>query len=166
LSGLPDQPVNPWGRQSFNVAGFHAAIAGLAGVRAVRATGAGQHVDLSMHEAVCTTVEQLFFQYWFDDVQQYPKVAPRQGSLHWIGAYEVVPAKSGWLMITPTPDVPALLAWMAEEGSEGAVELASRSLIEVVSDVPYLMKVMTAFAGTKDATTLFEGAQARHIAFG
>jgi len=86
LSGLPDQPVNPWGRQSFNVGSFIAAISGLAGVRAARVTGAGQHIDLSLHEAVCTTIEQLFFQYWFDDVQAYPKVAPRQGSLHWIGA--------------------------------------------------------------------------------
>jgi len=34
---------------------------------------AGQHVDLSMHEAVAPTIEQLFFQYWFDDVQPYAK---------------------------------------------------------------------------------------------
>ena len=93
LSGLPEEPVNPWGRQSFNVGGFVAAICGLAGVRAARLTGVGQHVDLAMHEAVCTTIEQLFFQYWFDDVQPYAKVAPRQGSLHWIGAYVVVPAE-------------------------------------------------------------------------
>ena len=69
VSGLPDQPVNPWGRQCFNVAGFLAAVSGLAGVHAAESTGAGQHIDLSLHEAVCTTIEQLFFQYWFDDVQ-------------------------------------------------------------------------------------------------
>ncbi|MEY2456816.1 MAG: hypothetical protein QOK06_1910, partial [Acidimicrobiaceae bacterium] len=166
VSGLPDEPVNPWGRQSFNVAGFLAAISGLAGVRAAKVTGQGQHIDLSMHEAVCTTIEQLFFQYWFDDVQQYPKVAPRQGSLHWIGAYEVVPAASGWLMITPAPNVPGLLTWMAEGELEEARALVTMSLEAVVSDIPLLMKTMTAFALTDDANTLFHEAQARHISFG
>ncbi|MEY2450201.1 MAG: hypothetical protein QOH79_3677, partial [Acidimicrobiaceae bacterium] len=166
LSGLPDEPVNPWGRQSFNVASFMAAICGLAGVRAARVTGTGQHIDLAMHEAVCTTVEQLFFQYWFDDVQPYAKVAPRQGSLHWIGAYVVVPAKSGWLMISPAPNVPGLLKWMADEAFEEGRDLIALSLEEVVADVPRLMKTMASFALTRDANSLFHEAQGRHIAFG
>ena len=166
LSGLPDEPVNPWGRQSFNVGGFIAAICGLAGVRAARLTGVGQHVDVAMHEAVCTTIEQLFFQYWFDDVQPYPKVAPRQGSLHWIGAYVVVPAKSGWMMITPAPNVPGLLQWMIDEGFEEVEALTTMPLEELVADVPRLMKTIASFAATKDATELFHAAQERHVAFG
>src|SRR5205807_5264113 len=98
-----------------------------------RSTGVGQHVDLSMHEAVCTTIEQLFFQYWFDDVQSYAKVAPRQGSLHWIGAYVVVPARSGWLMITPAPNVPGLLQWMADEGFAEVEPLVEMPLIELLA---------------------------------
>jgi crotonobetainyl-CoA:carnitine CoA-transferase CaiB-like acyl-CoA transferase len=166
LSGLPEQPVNPWGRQSFNVAGFLASISGLAAVHAARRSGRGQHVDLSMHEAVCTTIEQLFFQYWFDDVQVYPKIAPRQGSLHWIGAYIVVPAKTGWVMITPAPNVPGLLEWMLQEGFEEVHDLTALPIEEVVANVPLLMKTIASFATTMDATTLFEQAQKRHIAFG
>jgi len=166
LSGLPDEPVNPWGRQSYNVAGFLAAISGLAAVRAAHVTGIGQHVDLSMHEAVCTTIEQLFFQYWFDDVQPYAKVAPRQGSLHWIGAYIVVPAETGWVMITPAPNVPGLLQWMSDEGFHEVEDLLALSLEEVVADVPRLMKTMMSFALTKDSNALFHQAQERHIAFG
>ena len=166
LSGLPDEPVNPWGRQSYNVGGFMASIAGLAAVRAARVTGQGQLVDLSMHEAVCTTIEQLFFQYWFDDVQAYPKIAPRQGSLHWIGAYIVVPAKTGWVMITPAPNVPGLLQWMKDEGFPEVEPLLEMSLEEVLTNVPLVMKTTAAFALTQDATPLFEEAQRRHIAFG
>ena len=166
LSGLPDEPVNPWGHQSFNVGGFLAAISGLAGVRAARVTGSGQLVDLSMHEAVCTTIEQLFFQYWFDDVQPYAKVAPRQGSLHWIGAYVVVPAQTGWLMITPAPNVPGLLQWMVEEGFPEASDLIALPLEDLLADVPFLMKTLATFAATKDANALFHAAQERHIAFG
>ena len=73
MSGLPDQPINPWGRQAYNFGSFLAAISGLAAVRAARITGVGQHVDLSLHESVCATVEQLLFQYWFDDHLPYPK---------------------------------------------------------------------------------------------
>jgi crotonobetainyl-CoA:carnitine CoA-transferase CaiB-like acyl-CoA transferase len=110
-------------------------------------------------------VEQLMFQYWFDDVLPYPKVAERQGSLHWIRAYKVVPALAGWEMITPTPNAPGLLAWMVEEGFPEALELAAKPLAELIGDLDKVMEVVAAFAATRDAGELFREAQARHIAF-
>jgi crotonobetainyl-CoA:carnitine CoA-transferase CaiB-like acyl-CoA transferase len=166
LSGLPDQPINPWGRQAYNVAGFITAVSALAAVRAARGEGIGQLVDISLHEAVCSTVEQLFFQYWFDDVQTYPKVAPRQGSLHWTRVYKVVPARSGWEMITPTPNPAALLGWMVEEQFGPALELLSHPLEELVGNLDLVLDTIAAFAGTMDAGPLFHAAQERHIAFG
>jgi crotonobetainyl-CoA:carnitine CoA-transferase CaiB-like acyl-CoA transferase len=166
LSGLPDQPINPWGRQAYNVAGFVAAVSALAAVRAARGEGIGQHVDVSVHEAVCSTVEQLLFQYWFDDVLPYPKVAPRQGSLHWTRAYKVVPARSGWEMITPTPNGAGLLGWMVEEQFPPAMELIGRPLEELVSNLDLVIDTIAAFAQTMDAGPLFHAAQERHIAFG
>jgi len=166
VSGLPDQPVNPWGRQCFNVAGYLAAVSGLAGVHAAESTGVGQHIDLSLHEAVCTTVEQLFFQYWFDDVQRYPKIAPRQGSLHWIGAYEVVPTASGWLMVTPSPNPLGMLEWMIEEEFPKAQELLQLPAEELLANVRLVMQTIASFALTGKAGALFKAAQDRHIAFG
>ncbi len=166
LSGLPDQPINPWGRQAYNFGGMVTAISALAALRAARREGVGQHVDVSMHEAVCTTIEQLLFQYWFDDVLPYPKVAQRQGSLHWIGAYQVVPAASGWEMITPTPNAVGLMTWMVEEGFEPAIELAGKPMAELVGRLSTVMDVVAGFAKTMDAGTLFHAAQDRHIAFG
>jgi crotonobetainyl-CoA:carnitine CoA-transferase CaiB-like acyl-CoA transferase len=166
LSGLPEEPVNPWGRQGFNFGGLIGAISGLAAVRAARRDGLGQHVDVSLLETECTTVEQLLFQYWFDDVLPYPKVAPRQGSLHWIGAYKVVPAKTGWEMITPTPNFQGLMAWMVEEEFAPAKELASRPMTELIGRLSGMMDVVAEFARTKDAGELFHAAQDRHIAFG
>jgi len=165
LTGLRELPLNSWGRQSYNVAGFVAAISGLAALRTARRSGRGELVDVSLHEAVCTTVEQLLFQYWFDDVLPYPKVAERQGSLHWIRAYKVVPARRGWAMITPTPNAPGLLAWMVEEGFPAALELAKRPLAELIGDLDKVMEVVAEFAATRDAGDLFREAQSRHIAF-
>lgn len=164
LTGLRDLPLNPWGRQNYNVAGFVAAISGLAALRASRRSGLGELVDVSLHEAVCTTVEQLLFQYWFDDVLPYPKIAERQGSLHWIRAYKVVPARRGWAMVTPTPNAQGLLAWMAEEGFPAALELARRPLAELIGDLDKVMDVVGEFAATRDAGDLFRQAQSRHIA--
>jgi len=166
LSGLPDEPVNPWGRQLLNFGGFLAAISGLAAVRQARVTGSGQHVDLSLHEVACSSIEQLLFQYWFDDVLPYPKVAPRQGSLHWIRAYKVVPARHGWEMITPTPNLNGLIDWMVEEGFPAAAKLAGLPLADVLADLRGLMDTVADFAATQDSGPLFEEAQRRHIAFG
>ncbi|MHB1853947.1 MAG: CoA transferase, partial [Acidimicrobiales bacterium] len=166
LSGLPDQPVNPWGRQSFNFGGFSAAITALAALRHARRTGRGQLVDVSLHESVLTSVEQLFFQYWFDDLLPYPKVAERQGSLHWIRAYQVVPAQRGDLLVTPTPNAAGLFAWMVELQLPEAMELVSKPLAELANSLPQVLEAMAALARTDDAGTLFQQAQERHIAFG
>jgi crotonobetainyl-CoA:carnitine CoA-transferase CaiB-like acyl-CoA transferase len=166
LSGLPDQPINPWGRQAFNFGSLVAAVSALAGVRSARVEGIGQLIDVSLHEVVCTTIEQLLFQYWFDDILPYPKIAKRQGSLHWIGAYQVVPAATGWEMITPTPNAAGLIAWMVEKGFEPAIELAAKPIAELVNQLSTVMDVVAQFARTMDAGKLFHAAQDRHIAFG
>jgi crotonobetainyl-CoA:carnitine CoA-transferase CaiB-like acyl-CoA transferase len=165
LSGLPDQPINPWGRQAYNLGCFVATISGLAAVRAARIDGAGQHIDVSMHEAVCSSVEQLLFQYWFDDMLPYPKVAQRQGSLHWIRGYKVVPARTGWELITLAPNAAGLLEWMIEEGFAPAIELVGRPLEELVGSLDLIMDTVATFARTMDAGPLFHAAQDRHIAF-
>lgn len=166
LTGLPEQPLNVWGRQAFNVGGFIAAISGLAALRSARATGVGQHVDVSLHEAVCSTIEQLLFQYWFDDVLPYPKIAERQGSLHWIRAYKVVPARRGWVLITPAPNAVGLLQWMLDEGVPEAAEVAAMPPEKMAGRVDFVMDAVAAYAAQQDATELFQRAQDRHIAFG
>ncbi|MEY2432707.1 MAG: hypothetical protein QOC92_2432, partial [Acidimicrobiaceae bacterium] len=114
----------------------------------------------------CTSLEQLFFQYWFDDVQSYSKIAPRQGSLHWIGAYVVVPAQTGWLMITPAPNTAGLVQWMLEEGFAEVHDLLAMPVEQLVREVPLIMKTIASFVQSADATSLFWAAQDRHVAFG
>ena len=49
---------------------------------------------------------------------ELPKLAERQGALHWLHAYDLAACRGGYTMITPTPSVGQLFAWMAEEGVE------------------------------------------------
>lgn len=166
ITGLPDAPLNSWGGQNWNFAGFAAAIAGLAGVMGARRTGHGHLVDLSAHEVVTGSIENLFMQYLYDDLLPLPRKAQRQGSLHWLGAYQVVPARTGNVMVTPTPVPQPLLDWMLERGVPEAAAFDGSNVEDVLARMPELMAAIRAFAGTIDAGPLFTEAQARHIAFG
>lgn len=166
VTGEPEEPLNSWGWQNYNFGGFAAAFCGLAGVRSARRTGRGQLVDLSLHEVVVGSIENLFMQYFYDDLLPLPKVAVRQGSLHWLGAYQVVPARSGNIMITPTPQAEQLIDWMVENGIAEAEPFVGMPVEELLEQMPELMAAMRVFCRTMDADELFTEAQRRHIAFG
>ncbi|MGI9611821.1 MAG: CoA transferase [Acidimicrobiales bacterium] len=166
ITGTAEEPLNSWGWQNYNFAGFAAAISGLATVRSARSTSRGQLVDLSLHEVVAGSIENLFMQYFYDDILPLPKLAARQGSLHWLGAYEVVPAKSGNIMITPTPQAQQLIDWMVASGIEAAGQFVDVPVEQLLERMPELMAAMKDFTRTTDAGELWQEAQKRHIAFG
>ena len=80
VGGLPDKPLNVWGRQAYNYAGFMGSLCALAGVFKARRDDAGQHFDISIHETLSGSVENLLMQWFFDDVLPLPKSLPRQGA--------------------------------------------------------------------------------------
>lgn len=167
VGGLPDQPLNSWGRQNDNFGGYLTVIAALAARQRVRRGHPGQHIDISLQEVVASSLEQLFFQYWFPDrLAPLPAIAPRQGSLHWAGLYKVVPCRVGSCMITPTPAPGPLLEWMVEDGFDAVQPFVGVPVLELIVRSAELMGVIADWAATKDAATLFPDAQARHIAFG
>ncbi len=166
ITGTPDEPLNSWGGQNHNFGGFAAAICGLAGVRAARRDGWGALVDLSLHEVMTGSIENLLMQYAYADELGLPAVATRQGSLHWLRVYEVVPARTGNLMITPTPQAETLIDWMVERGIREAEPFVGLSVEELLARADELMAVIKTFCLTGDAGELFSEAQKRHIAFG
>ena len=166
VSGTADYAVGAWGRQNFNVGSLMACVCGLAGVYSARETGRGQLVDLSLHEVMTSSIEQLFVQWWFPDVLPLPQRALRQGSLHWLGAYLVANAKTGACNVAPVPDTAALFAWMTEEGDPEGPELSKLSIVDVLAQMPRVMNAVKRFALTKHSGELFHQAQRRHVAFG
>jgi crotonobetainyl-CoA:carnitine CoA-transferase CaiB-like acyl-CoA transferase len=170
VSGTADRPVGAWGRQNLHFGSLMATVCGLAGVYSARETGRGQHVDLSLHETVATTIEQIFFQHWFDDILTpmfgMPKRALRQGSLHWLGAYVVTPARTGACMITTAPSPLPFLEWMAEEGDPEGIALSGLTIEAAIPQMGRVMAAFKRFARTKDSGELFQRAQDLHIAFG
>jgi crotonobetainyl-CoA:carnitine CoA-transferase CaiB-like acyl-CoA transferase len=166
ISGPPDYAVGAWGRQNLNFGSLMACVCGLAGVYSARETGTGQHVDLSLQEVTTSSIENLFFQWWFPDLLPIPQRALRQGSLHWMGAYVVANAKSGACNIAPVPVPATLFQWMAEEGDPEGAELSNLTIEDAIGQMPRVMNAIKRFALTKDSGELFMEAQRRHIAFG
>jgi len=166
FTGTPDAPLNGWGRQCLNTAGLFAAVCGLAGVYAARTTGRGQHVDLSLQQSVIACTEQMLM-FWF-----FPKMfplaePPRQGSLHWSGAFEVMRCASGYAMITPGTHMPKMVEWLDEDGMAGNLkELDLSDTLKVLPHIKHIMEILHAWALTKDAHKLFVAGQQRHLPFG
>ena len=166
FTGTPDAPLNGWGRQCFNTAGLFSAICGLAGVYAARATGRGQHVDLSLQQSVIACTEQMLM-FWFFSKMFPLAEPPRQASLHWSGAFEVMRCASGYAMVTPGTHMPKMVEWLDEDGMAGDLkELDLSEMLKVLPHLKHIMEILHAWAATKDAHELFLAGQQRHLPFG
>lgn len=172
VTGTPETPpLNGFGNQSHHTVGMQAAISALAALRARDLTGRGSHVDLSAHETLTSSTEQVLMEWFFPTGGAWKSaIAPRQGGLHWSGAYGTYPAKTGHgVMITAALNFAgSLLPWMMEEGA--AQELANKEkypdVVAMVKDLPYVMKVLREWVGQSDAMEMFFEAQRRHQPFG
>ncbi|MBA4180660.1 MAG: hypothetical protein C0506_08750 [Anaerolinea sp.] len=163
-------PITGYGNQAYHTVGLYAAVCALASLRAARATGRAQHVDLSAHEALVTCTEQVLMEWFFPEGPWQSAIAPRQGSLHWSGAYAVYAASDGHgIMVTAAlrfADV--LLPWLIEEGA--AQDLADREkypdFMSMIRDLPYVMKVLREWIATRGGDYLFYEGQRRHQPMG
>ena len=165
VCGTREQAIVPWGRQSFAAGSSIAALTGLAAVRAARASGRGQHIDVSLQEAVSSSLEQIWFQYHYNDVLPYDRIAPRQGSVHWTKSYVVLPCRTGWCMITATPAPLALLDWLIEEKIPGAADFLAPGETFTTQHGAGLVALAAKMALERDANELFWEAQSRHLAW-
>ena len=112
VTGLPQRPLNIWGRQVYNYVGYLGVLCGLSAVLAARTEGRGRHADVSIHETLTGSIEHILMQFNFDDILPLDKVAQRHGALHWLRAYDLAACRTGYTMITPTPDSALLINWM------------------------------------------------------
>ena len=109
-------------------------------------------------------------EWFFPDGVWKTNIARRQGSLHWSGAYEVYTAADGHgLMVTASLKLAEVLVpWLIEDGA--AQDLGDRekypSVVAMVRDLPYVMKVLREWVESRDGEALFFEGQRRHQPFG
>src|SRR4030043_1096391 len=83
VSGSPSTPpLKAFGEQSYNTASLFAAIGILLALRKRNLSGEGEHIDISLQEAVASTLEHVMIQYFYGRI-----VPKRQGGVHWNNAF-------------------------------------------------------------------------------
>ena len=162
-------PLRLCNELTFCVAGAYTGIAALAGLYHVRRTGKGQIIEVPVHECIASCLEHVLM--WYFHHQFFPnaraKALERRGSLHWTNLYHVMAAQNGSIMVTPTPNIDALLAWLIEE--EAFDDLLDAEYQEPGGRRRYFtrfMDVLREWVSHKDVEALFFEAQERHAPFG
>ena len=157
-------PLTGFGELNFVTSGSYAAIAALTALRHVRESGEGQVVDVPVHSVIASCLEHVLMFYW----HQEGRVLARQGSLHWTSAYEVMAARGGHIMVTPTPDFERNIAWLVEEDAHE--DLLDEHYYDpenlMLTLIPRLMEVLHTWVATKDVEPFFFESQARHHPYG
>jgi len=101
ISGSPSlPPIKAYGEQSYSVASLYAAVGALLGLRKRAKSGKGEHIDISLQEAVASTLDYVMVRYFHEQV-----VPKRRGDRHWNDFFCILPCKDGFIHITP------LLGW-------------------------------------------------------
>ena len=89
-------PIKAYGQQSYLTASLYAAVGILLALRKRARTGKGDHIDISLQEAVASTLEHVMVRYLQERV-----VAKRRGDRHWTDFFCVLPCKDGFIHLTP-----------------------------------------------------------------
>jgi crotonobetainyl-CoA:carnitine CoA-transferase CaiB-like acyl-CoA transferase len=96
VSGRPDrEPLRPYGNQSFYLASLFAANGILLALHWRRRSGLGQHIDISLQEAVASSLEHVLVQYFNEGT-----VPRRQGPLQWNCSSDLFPCKDKYVLLT------------------------------------------------------------------
>ncbi len=162
-------PLKLFGELNFTISGSYAATAALAGLHHAQETGEGQCIEVPVHECIASSLEHVFMWYYYHEYfpNARAKALERRGSLHWTNLYVVMPTKDGEMMVTPTPNLEAQLAWLVEEGS--FQDLLDPKYEEPENRRRYsqrLMEVIREWVAAEDTEDLFFKAQERHAPYG
>jgi crotonobetainyl-CoA:carnitine CoA-transferase CaiB-like acyl-CoA transferase len=112
VSGSPSTPpLKPFGEQSYYTASLFAAIGILLALRKRNLSGKGEHIDISLQEAVVSTLDHIMVRYFYEQV-----ISKRQGNLYWNYSFSVLACKDGHILITPFQQWDTLIEWMDSEG--------------------------------------------------
>jgi len=112
VSGSPSMPpLKAFGKQSYYTASLFAAVGILLAIRKRAKSGKGEHIDVSLQEAVTATLDHVLIRYFSEKI-----VSRRQGNLHWNSAFYIFPCKDGFIHLTLFQQWDTLVEWLDREG--------------------------------------------------
>jgi crotonobetainyl-CoA:carnitine CoA-transferase CaiB-like acyl-CoA transferase len=167
VSGYPEGPPLMSGAdQAYYMAGIQAAIGTMIALMNRGFTGEGDHVDVSVQEAIALTVQpQVMFWPSRAEVPRRNGHGPRTRSDS-ILRDTVHKCKDGWVtgLGAQERSWSATVAWLQEEGA--ADDLGDPKYLETelrIKEVLHIHDVLASFAGSRTMDELVDGGQSRHL---
>lgn len=160
VCGAPDTPpLKPYGQQSYYIASLFASIGILLALRERKHSRCGQHIDISLQEAVAASLEHVMVRYFYEGV-----VSKRQGSSHWNRLFCLFPCKDGHILLSPLMEWQTLVEWLDSEGM--ASDLTAERWQEEeyrLQHLDHVIEVLQRWTKTHTTTELFELGQLMHL---
>ncbi|MFC1870327.1 CaiB/BaiF CoA transferase family protein [Chloroflexota bacterium] len=153
VCGAPETPpLKPYGQQAGYSASLFAAIGILLALRQRKHSGHGQHIDISLQEAVTATLEHVMVRYFHEGI--LPK---RQGSLHWNGSLCLLPAKDGHILLSPLTAWDTLVEMLDSEGMAADLKAEKWQDEEYrTQHIDHIIKTLEHWTMTHTTAELFE----------
>jgi len=153
VSGSPvTPPLKPFGEQSYYASSLFAAIGILLALRKRKQSGKGEHLDISLQEAVASTLEHVMIRYFYEKI-----VSKRQGSIHWSNSICILPCKDSFMVISLFQQWETLVEWMDSEGmAEDLREEKYREEGYRFRNLDHIIEVLQRWVKTHTKNELFE----------
>ena len=160
VTGSPTSPpLKAYGEQSYYVASLFAAIGILLAIQKRAQTGVGEHIDISLQEAVTATLEHVMIRFFSEAI-----IAGRQGNLHWNHAFKIFECKDGFIHLTLFQNWETLIEWLDSEGM--AEDLKDRKWNKEAyrrQHIDHVIEVVARWTKTHRVDELFELGQLMHF---
>lgn len=145
-------PLRLFGEQSYYTGSLFAAVGVLLALRKRCRSGKGEHIDISLQEAVVSTLDHVMVRFFYEKV-----IAKRQGSLSWNDTFCVLPCKDGHFLLTLSVQWDTLVEWMNSEGmAEDLLEEKYREEEYRMTHRDHIIEVLKRWTQNHTMNELFE----------
>jgi benzylsuccinate CoA-transferase BbsE subunit len=160
LNGSPSTPpLKPFGEQSYYTGSLFAAVGILLALRKRAYSGKGEHIDISLQEAVVSIVDHIMIRFFYEKV-----IAERQGRLYWNNDFCILSCKDGPILLTISLRWDILIEWMKSEGMAG--DLQEEKYLEEeyrIAHMDHIVEVLEQWTKSHTTQELFELGQLMHF---
>ncbi|OGO19350.1 MAG: hypothetical protein A2Z15_04555 [Chloroflexi bacterium RBG_16_50_11] len=159
VTGEPQTPLKLYGNQAYHTASLFAVNGILLALAQRHNTGRGQYLDISIMECVAAALDHVLPRYFYEGI-----VSRRQGSRHWNNAFEILPCRDGYILISLHLHWETLIEWLAAEGmAEDLTDEKWRDREERNRGIVHIIEILKRWTMTHKVGELVEKGQLMHF---
>jgi crotonobetainyl-CoA:carnitine CoA-transferase CaiB-like acyl-CoA transferase len=156
MGGLAGRPQAPFGEQSYYSASLFGAVQVLLALSGRDQTGKGTYIDLSLQEAVASTLDYVMVRWFYEKT-----VTKRQGNLYGNSFFCIMPTKDGHIQLTLLQQWETLVELMAAEGmAQDLTDAQWQDEAYRIDHVSHIIEVVEKWTGGHTKEELFTLGQA------